>query len=630
MKRMLFMFAVLVSLFYVTIAYAEEFTALNLVPREKYWFAVPPPQVDVRAYGISVALSSDKSTWSDPIDFTLYRIDKQTKDKYEVSEVFKTKIYPRDIDKLRFYNVMFVKDLDEVYSGQQKIFLDVAKGKQCLMTLTTAAPMRFHFQGAISKTALIIEGPAGLFPGETRGNVELYTNGLIRLIPDPYGYVGVPVSGLESPPGVLAFLAGVALVCLVVILILFVALGRAVFSEHWRQLAILVVGTSSVIFILYFITAAPEFLSGDSAEVQRGWYLYKDIHFPGYPLGLLLGHLYQEIFPFGNFMYKANLFAATCSAVGVGFFAGAIYLLTKHKTSAVLISLVMATTQTIWNYSVVAQNYSVSILFQCLLLFAIVNLQKHPTYSSYFKVIILAFLAPIAHMTNAPGAIVIILMATAWYWCTHRFQLFKITQIILSLGMIVVILYGPLLLMKSPQNYPPVFSKSPDHNGPTFNKNNFYTFLKYITGNGLPGQKRLNEITNTVKKHGIFVILKNQSLRYLKILGYGYGYLVAVMGGMGLIFLLIYKKKELITWYLAFTLIGNYIFNCSELVYYSTPPRLLDPEDYVLTAHQIPSIIILSFAMAGIILFITMKRGCADSKGSAERGNRISSEYVRM
>ena len=143
MKRMLFMFAALVFLFYATIACAEEFTALNLVPREKYWFAVPPPQVDVRAYGISVALSSDKCTWSDPIDFTFYQIDKQTKEKYEVSEVFKTRIYPRDIDKLRFYNVLFVKDLDEVYSdsGQQKIFLDVAKGKQAMTLIANQQPI---------------------------------------------------------------------------------------------------------------------------------------------------------------------------------------------------------------------------------------------------------------------------------------------------------------------------------------------------------------------------------------------------------------------------------------------------------------------------------------------------------
>jgi hypothetical protein len=619
MRRMLFMFASLVSLFYATIACAEEFTTLNLVPRQKYWFAVPPPQIDVRAYGISVALSSDKCTWSDPIDFTLYQIDKQTKEKYEVSEVFKTRIYPRDIDKFQFYNVFFVKDLDEVDSLPPKIFLDVAKGKQCLMTLTASAPMRLHFQGAISKTEVKIEGPAGLFPGETKGNVELYTNGLIRLIPDYFGHnrTGAPVSGLEPPPGVLAFVAGISLVGLVVILILFVVLGRAVFSEHCRQLAILVVGTSSVIFILYFITAAPEFLSGDSNEMQVGWYLYKDLHYPGFPLGLLLGHLYQKIFPFGNFMYKANHFAATCSAVGVGFFAGAIYLLTKHKTSAVLISLVMATTLTVWNYSVVAQNYSVSILFQCLLLFSIVNLQKHPTYPSFFKVIILAFLAPIAHMTNAPGALFIILTATVWYWRAHRFQLFKITKIILSLGLIVVILYGPLLLMKSPRNYPPVISKSSDHNLLIFNKDNFYTFLKFITGDGPRKDKipRRSGIINTVKTHGIFAILRNQSLRYLKILGYGYGYLYAVMGGIGLIFLLIYKQKELITWYLVFTLIGNFIFSCSELAFYSP-----HPEDYMLTVHQIPSIIILSFAMAGVTLFVTMRRGCADFKGFIERG----------
>ena len=604
MKRMLFMFAALVFLFYATIACAEEFTALNLVPREKYWFAVPPPQVDVRAYGISVALSSDKCTWSDPIDFTFYQIDKQTKEKYEVSEVFKTRIYPRDIDKLRFYNVLFVKDLDEVYSdsGQQKIFLDVAKGKQCLMTLTTSVPMRFHFQGAISKTKVIIKGPAGLFPGETRGNVELYTNGLIRLISDPFGYAGVPVSGLESPPGVLAFLAGVALVSLVVILILFVALGRAVFSEHWRQLAILVVGTSSVIFILYFITAAPEFLSGDANEMQIGQYLYKDVHQPGYPLLLFFGHLYQQIFPFGNFMYKANVFAATCSAIGVGFFAGALYLFSKRRILSVLLALCLGTTQTYWNYAVVAANIS---MLSCLLGLAFFGYFLFCTIRNrraflFFGLI--CFLTPIAHLTGIAIAFLLALLSVR-----KSFDLPSPIRNYICLGCMCIIallvLYIPLIVIEAPRQYERVLYFLDGSRNPVSVKDDFKmvmldldhlkAFTEYIRG-ATSGKNWAADIGGHMLSSPLAVLEASKD-GYFKLLFWGFGYGITLLGFVGLFGLLKEKASRLLGMVLALSILFNIFFTYAELLNFHGGKVV---NAYV--SHLFPSYFVFAFASIGV------------------------------
>lgn len=607
MRKMLFIFAALASFFCATIAGAEEtaLTALNLAPREKYWFAVPPPKVDVRAYGISVALSSDKCAWSDQIDFTFYRIDKQTKDKYEVSEVFKTRIYPRDIDKLRFYNVLFVKDLDEVYSEQQKIFLDVPKGKQCLMTLTVSAPMRIHFQGATCKTGLIIEGPAGLFPGKPRGNIELYTNGLIRLISNPYGYAGVPISGLESPPGVLAFLAGVALVCLVVILIIFVALGHVVFSERWRQLAILVVGTSSVIFILYFITAAPEFLSGDSHEMQIGQYLYKDVHQPGYPLGLLFGHLYQKIFPFGNFMYKANHFAATCSAIGVGFFAGALYLFSKRRILSVLLALCLGTTQTYWNYAVVAQNYS---MVSCLLglaffgYFLFCEIRDRRTFL-FFGLI--CFLCPIAHATGIAIAFSLALLSVR-----KSFALPSPIRNYIYLGcmcvMALLVLYIPLVVADTPVQYERVLYFLDGSTNPVSGKNDYKmvmldidhlkAFTEYIRG-ARSGDKQWVAGIGEHMLSSPLAVLKASKDGYFKLLFWGFGFSFTLLGFVGLFALLKEKATRLFGMALALSILYNIFFTYAELSYFHVDGG---ETRNVYVCHLFPSYFIFAFAGIGI------------------------------
>jgi len=603
MRKVLFMFATLASSFYAPIACAEDFAVLNLVPREKYWFAVPAQKVDARAYGISFAVSSDQCNWSDPIDFTLYRIDKQTKAKYEVSEVFKTRIYPRDLDKLRFYNVFFIKDFDEIYSGQQKAFLDVAKGKQCLITLAASVPMRFHFQGTICKTEVKIEASTGLSSGETRGNIELYTNGLIRLISDPFDYThtGVPVSGLESPPGVLAFLAGVALVCLVAILIIFIALGRVAFSGHWRQLVILVVGTSSVIFVLYFITTAPEFLSGDSHEMQLGQYLYKDVHQPGYPLGLLLGHLYQNIFPFGNFMYKANHFAATCSAVAVGFFAGALYLFSKRRILSVLLALCLGTTQTYWNYAVVAQNYSLSSCLLGLVFFGYFLFCEVRNRRAFLFFGLICFLCPIAHATGIAIAFLLFLLSVR-----KSFALPSPIRNYIYLGctcvMALLVLYIPLVVAESPAQYERVLYFLDGSTNPVSIKGDFKmvmldidhlkAFTEYIRG-AKSGKNWVAGIGGHML-HSPLAALKASRDGYFKLLFWGFGFSFTLLGFVGLFALLREKAHRLFGMVLAFAVLFNMFFTYAELLHFRGGG---DP-GYV--CHLFPSYFIFAFASMGV------------------------------
>ncbi|MDD5687499.1 MAG: DUF2723 domain-containing protein [Elusimicrobia bacterium] len=440
---------------------------------------------------------------------------------------------------------------------------------------------------------------------------SIYNNAYIKWVTSPMwgNLAGIILSDIEKPYNFIMPFIYLLLFEIIAIAILgFMFYGKRLIREkEKRDIFSVILITGFITAILYFATVCTGFLGGDNYEIQMAQYLYKDVHFPGYPIMILLGYWFGKLMPVGNYMYKANLFAVFCSSIGISFFAGALYNYTKHKASSILIALIMATTQTIWNYSVVAQDYSVSILFQCLLLFAIVNIQEEPTYKSYFNLIVIAFLAPIAHMTNAIGSLFIMGLTTIWFWRTHRFNIKKILYIVLSLSTIIIILYTPLALIENPTNYAQIVKytdwknqfveKNTGYENIVISTNSLKIFSGYITGNG-PGTNRRSGIIGKFSEKGIsYIIIKGFS-GYLRILGYGYGYMLIFISVLGLLLLLVYKKRNMIIWYLLFTFIGNIIFNCTEFFYYEF--KYLD---YALTAHQLPSIIILSFSIVGIVIY---------------------------
>jgi hypothetical protein len=624
MRRMLFIFAAFVSFFYATLACAVEITALNLVPREKYWFAVPAPKIDATVYGVSFALSSDKINSSDPIDFTLYQINKQAKEKYEISEVFKTRIYPRDVDKLQLYNVFFAKNVQDLDTAIHK----VPKGNQCLMKITASVPVRLHFQGTIKKTGVIIQGPAGLFPGKTQGNVDLYTNGIIRLIPAPFSYehTGVPISGIEPPvPSVLAFLAGIALLGFVIILILSAALGSQVFSKSWRHLIVLIVGTSFVIYFLYFTTAAPEFLAGDAMEMQLYQYLYRDVHQPGYPLGLLFGHLYQNIFPFGNFMYKANHFAATCSAIGVGFFAGALYLFSKKRILSVLLALCLGTIQTYWNYAVVAQNYSMLSCLLGLAFFGYFLFCEVRNRRAFLFFGLICFLCPIAHLTSTVLAFLLALLAVR-----KSFALPSPIMNYIYLGCMCVIafliLYIPLALQSAPMHYERIVYFLDSSKNLASIKNfrmvmldldHLKIFIKYICGaydkNDPAKGNWLAGVFWTIVSSPL-AALKASRDGYFRLLFWSFGFSFTLLGFVGLLALLKMKATRFFGIALVVSILFNMLQLFAEALHFSGGVL---PD--VQVCHLFPSY--FSFAFAGIgVIFLKKKSGSESIDNAPKKG----------
>ena len=78
-------------------------------------------------------------------------------------------------------------------------------------------------------------------------------------------------------------------------------------------LAVLVFGLSMA---LYVRTLAPGLLLGDSGEFQTLVYTLGMTHATGYPVYLLVAHVFTRL-PLGEFAYRVNLFTAVMAAVGL-------------------------------------------------------------------------------------------------------------------------------------------------------------------------------------------------------------------------------------------------------------------------------------------------------------------------
>jgi hypothetical protein len=122
------------------------------------------------------------------------------------------------------------------------------------------------------------------------------------------------------------------------------------------------------VFVLavYLLTLSPTINSFDSAEFVTGAYTLGIVHAPGYPLYLLLGHLFISMLNISapvavNFM--SAFFAAVCVSV--------VFLINFHLSKSNLWSLVsalmLAFSSLFWSKAVIAEVYSLNGLFVALL-----------------------------------------------------------------------------------------------------------------------------------------------------------------------------------------------------------------------------------------------------------------------
>lgn len=158
----------------------------------------------------------------------------------------------------------------------------------------------------------------------------------------------------------------------------------------------------------------------DSAELTLGAAELGLVHSPGYPLYLMIAHLFTRL-PFGDLGWRVNLFSAVCLALT----APALWLLLERLTAHRIASLLGAVTfllgYTVWYNGTIAEVYAPQILTLTLVGLALEQLRRLRTPRSALLVGLAYGVAVAIHPGSvmfAPAvALTFILLRIRAGWC---------------------------------------------------------------------------------------------------------------------------------------------------------------------------------------------------------------------
>ena len=199
---------------------------------------------------------------------------------------------------------------------------------------------------------------------------------------------------------------------------------------------------------IYLLTLAPTVQGFDSAELTVGACSLGFVHAPGYPLYMLLGHLFA-LLPLGNIGERLNL-------MSVVFASGAVWILfhltcedSDDALSALPAVLLFATTPIFWSQALRAEVYTL----HTFLMLSTLYLWRRAHQRGQAVWYLLSFLVLGLAMGNHPTTI--LLLATlllSLIWETPRFRRLGILGTAGGIVIAVVLyLYFPLRSLYSPE-----------------------------------------------------------------------------------------------------------------------------------------------------------------------------------
>ncbi len=167
---------------------------------------------------------------------------------------------------------------------------------------------------------------------------------------------------------------------------------ESIWKRHRVWLIVGVLG--ALVFCNYVSTLAPTVLSRDSGRFQARAYVLGIGHPTGYPTYIMLGKLFTYL-PVGDVAYRVNLSSAVYATVATVL----LFFLARRLAGtlpAVIAALSLAVSRTFWSQSLIAEVYTLHVLFLCATLMAL--LQWEDTRKDRY-LLLTAFLAGLA-MTN--------------------------------------------------------------------------------------------------------------------------------------------------------------------------------------------------------------------------------------
>lgn len=101
----------------------------------------------------------------------------------------------------------------------------------------------------------------------------------------------------------------------------------------------------------------------DTTKFQYVGYMLSTPHETGYPLYLMLTYLFTHLLPFGTVAWRTNLFSAVCTLCALLLFHALLRRLHIERRTAFVTTLIFGTTATLWLHSLVAEVYTLNLLF---------------------------------------------------------------------------------------------------------------------------------------------------------------------------------------------------------------------------------------------------------------------------
>ena len=130
------------------------------------------------------------------------------------------------------------------------------------------------------------------------------------------------------------------------------------------------------IFSIYIITLASTITAtGDSSEMVVASYVLGIPHPPGYPLYTLLGKIFT-LLPLFSIAYRVNIMSAVFSILTLIFFYKILFKLTKDEIVSIFSTVFLAFVSIYWEYSIVAEVFSLNNFFVCLLVYILIILEE--------------------------------------------------------------------------------------------------------------------------------------------------------------------------------------------------------------------------------------------------------------
>jgi hypothetical protein len=136
----------------------------------------------------------------------------------------------------------------------------------------------------------------------------------------------------------------------------------AIKLDRWEHLPrLLPLALFLVCFAVLLRTLAPTVYAVDSAEFATGAAILGIVHAPGYPLYVLLAHLFT-LLPVGDVGFRVNLFSAVCLALTAPTLYSLLHLLINQRWIAVATTLVFIWSYYVWASGTVAEIYAPQLL----------------------------------------------------------------------------------------------------------------------------------------------------------------------------------------------------------------------------------------------------------------------------